>query len=206
MLAVIDHGLGNLRSLCAALDRMGVAYSATVDPSTIRAAQGIVLPGVGAFPDGMASLARLGLIDVLNDLVLEKKRPILGICLGFQLMARDGFEFGHEAGLRWLDASVLRLEATTVRVPHVGWNDCVRVKHSPIFDGIPDDALFYFTHSYRVVPENDDHVVAFSDHGSRFVAAVQNGNIFGTQFHPEKSQQHGLALLENFVRKVALGC
>src|SRR5258708_39247181 len=106
MLAVIDHGLGNLRSICAALDRMGLQYHSTSDASTIRDAQGIILPGVGAFPDGMASLERLRLIDVLSDVVLGKKRPILGICLGFQLMAREGSEFQHKRGLGWLNASV----------------------------------------------------------------------------------------------------
>lgn len=207
MLAVVDHGLGNLRSLCAALERMEVPYLATSDGSALRDASGIVLPGVGSFPDGMASLNRLGLVDVLNELVLEKQRPILGICLGFQLMAREGFEFGHTKGLGWLDARVIKLKSTPeARIPHVGWNDCVRVNESPLFDDIPGDALFYFTHSYHLAPDDDACVAAFSEHGSRFVASAKKGNVFGTQFHPEKSQLHGLTLLRNFAQKVAVPC
>ena len=208
MLAVVDYGLGNLRSICAALERMEVAYERTSDKRLIAESSGLILPGVGAFPDGMNNLRRLGLVDLLDELVLEKKRPVLGICLGFQLMAREGEEFGLEQGLGWIDARVVRMDpgGGDLRIPHMGWNDCIRVKSSPIFSDIPEGALFYFTHSYRMECRDEADVTAVSDHGQKFVAAVQKGHIYGTQFHPEKSQFQGLSLLRNFAAKVAEAC
>lgn len=207
MLAVIDYGLGNLRSICAALERLQLEYACTSDLDVISQAKGLILPGVGAFQDGMRNLARLGLIDALNDLVLLQKRPVLGICLGFQLMAREGHEFGRASGLGWLNAAVVPMQKAdeTIRIPHVGWNDCTRTRESPVFDDIPPSALFYFTHSYHLQCDDGADVVAMSEHGTPFVAAVQKSHIFGTQFHPEKSQWHGLALLRNFAAKV-VGC
>ncbi len=206
--AIVDYGLGNLRSIRAALERLDVPYACTSDEALIRDAKGLIIPGVGAFPDGMKNLRRLGLVEVLDELVLDKRRPVLGICLGFQLMAREGHEFGIESGLGWLNAKVVRIEPAeaSIRVPHMGWNDCVRARASDIFAGIPDDALFYFTHSYHVECLDEGDVTAVSDHGYRFVAAVQRGHIYGTQFHPEKSQSHGLTVLRNFVAKVVGGC
>jgi len=207
MLAIVDYGLGNLRSICAALDRLEISYDCTSDKETISNASGLILPGVGAFGDGMSNLRQLGLIELLGDLVLERKRPVLGICLGFQLMAREGHEFGRAAGLGWIEGAVVPMQKVdeSVRIPHVGWNDCTRSRQSPLFDEIPDNALFYFTHSYHMQCSDEADVVAVSDHGTRFVAAVEKGNIFGTQFHPEKSQWHGLSLLRNFAAKV-VGC
>jgi imidazole glycerol-phosphate synthase subunit HisH len=207
MLVVVNYGLGNLRSLGHALDRLGVAYQCSSDPAVIRAADGLILPGVGAFQDGMANLRRLDLVQVLDEVVLEGQRPILGICLGVQLMAAEGREFGGAQGLGWIDAVVAPIVAAPeIRIPHVGWNECARIRESEIFSEIPDDALFYFTHSYHVACNDQLDITAFSDHGGRFVAAVEKGNIFGTQFHPEKSQQHGLSLLRNFARKVVGEC
>ena len=207
MLAIVDYGLGNLRSICAALERLEVEYRCTADKTIIESAAGLILPGVGSFPDGMRNLRDRGLVDLLNELVLEKELPILGICLGFQLMAREGHEFRWEQGLGWLEGSVVKMERTSdaIRVPHMGWNDCIRIKESPIFADIPTDALFYFTHSFHMQCRDDD-VTAYSDHGGRFVAAVQKGRIFGTQFHPEKSQSQGLSLLRNFTHKVVAEC
>ena len=204
MLAIVDYGLGNLRSIRAALERLEVAYACTSDKETIGKADGLILPGVGAFGDGMNNLRRLGLTELLGDLVVEGKRPVLGICLGFQLMAREGHEFGHAPGLGWIEAAVVPMSKVdeSVRIPHVGWNDCTRTRQSPLFDEIPENALFYFTHSYHMRCSDERDVVAMSDHGLPFVAAVQKGNIFGTQFHPEKSQWHGLSLLRNFAAKV----
>jgi glutamine amidotransferase len=200
MLVVVDYGLGNMRSICGALEHIGIDYRCTSDRSVINDASGLILPGVGAFPDGMENLKNLGLIDVLDHLVLTKRVPVLGICLGFHLMAREGNEFRSEAGLGWIDASVVKLEAVgdDVRVPHVGWNDCKYTKESPLFLGIPDEALFYFTHSYYMQCSDRGDVSAISFHGKQFTAAVQRSNIFGTQFHPEKSQLHGVMLLRNF--------
>ena len=200
MLAIVDYGLGNLRSICAALERLEIAFVCTSDKDAISSADGLILPGVGAFPDGMMNLSRLGLVDLLDDLVLDQKRPVLGICLGFQLMAREGQEFGRVKGLSWLDATVVRMDESEpgIRIPHMGWNDCTRLRENPLFSGIDEQALFYFTHSYRVVCREDSDVSAVSDHGGQFVAAAQKGRIFGTQFHPEKSQSQGLSLLRNF--------
>jgi glutamine amidotransferase len=207
MLAIVDYGLGNLRSICAALERLQVPYRCTADKALIGSADGLIIPGVGAFPDGMKNLARLGLIPLLNELVLQRRVPVLGICLGFQLMAREGFEFGRSEGLGWLDAEVVRLEpGAPLRVPHMGWNDSVLERPCPLFDGIPPGALFYFTHSYHVRCLDPEDVVATSDHGHPFVAAVQRGHIFGTQFHPEKSQSGGLAVLKNFAARVGAPC
>jgi glutamine amidotransferase len=207
-LAIVDYGLGNLRSICAALERLDISYRCTSDKAQINEAKGLIIPGVGAFPDGMKNLHRLGLVELLDQLVLEKARPVLGICLGFQLMAREGHEFGLESGLGWLDAKVIRFEQTAehIRIPHMGWNDCMRTKESPIFSDIPTDALFYFTHSYHMECVDENDVTAVSDHGQKFVAAIQKGHIFGTQFHPEKSQSHGLTLLRNFAGKVVAEC
>jgi glutamine amidotransferase len=208
MLAVVDYGLGNLRSICAALERLEIEYKLTSDRALIRSAKGLILPGVGAFPNAMENLRRLDLVDLLNELVLDGRRPILGICLGFQIMAREGHEFGRVDGLGWLNARVVRMEqsGTDIRVPHMGWNDCIRVKQSPLFADIPEQALFYFTHSYHMECMDEADVVAVSDHGRPFVAAVQKGHVFGTQFHPEKSQLHGIGLLRNFARKVVEAC
>lgn len=208
MLAIVDYGLGNLRSICAALERLQIPYQRTSDQGAIRAARGLILPGVGSFPDGMRNLRELGFVELLDELVLRERRPVLGICLGFQLMAREGHEFRRESGLGWVDADVVKIESSdaNIRIPHMGWNDCVRVKDSPIFAGIPSDALFYFTHSYRVECFDESVVTAVSDHGRQIVAAVQKGNIFGTQFHPEKSQSHGLTVLRNFADRVVGEC
>jgi glutamine amidotransferase len=207
MLAVIDYDLGNLRSICAALERLGVPYERTADEGRIRAADALIIPGVGAFQDGMRNLAERGLIPILSSLVLEQRRPVLGICLGFQLMAREGFEFGRAEGLGWFDAQCVRIEPQEgLRIPHVGWNDCVQRKSSALFTDVPSDALFYYTHSYHVECREQTDVVATSDHGRPFVAAAQRGHIFGTQFHPEKSQSHGLTVLKNFATRVAPQC
>lgn len=200
LLALVDYGLGNLRSICAALDRLDIGFCCTADPFLISEANGLVLPGVGAFPDGMRNLRELGLLTLLDEMVLDRKVPVLGICLGFELMAKEGTEFGLTPGLGWIDAKIIRMEpiSSQIRVPHVGWNDCVRERESPIFNEIPDDALFYFTHSYHMECKESKDIVARSEHGESFVAAIHKGNIFGTQFHPEKSQYHGLKLLKNF--------
>lgn len=207
-LAIVDYGLGNLRSIRAALERLEISYECTSDEALIRGAKGLIIPGVGAFRDGMKNLRALGLVDLLEELVVADKRPVLGICLGFQLMAREGHEFGLESGLGWLDAKVVRMEQIDehVRIPHNGWNDCVRTRESPLFADIPSEALFYFTHSYHMECFDDADVTALSDHGRHFVAAIQKGHIFGTQFHPEKSQSHGLSLLRNFAAKVVAEC
>ena len=208
-LAVVDYGLGNLRSICAALERLEVSYECTSDERLIRDSKGLIIPGVGAFPDGMKNLRRLGLVDLLEDLVRREEAtrarhlsriPADG-ARGPRVRTRERARVARQR------VSFESSKPTSnIRIPHNGWNDCVRTKDSPIFADIPPDALFYFTHSYHVECFDDADVTALSDHGHRFVAAIQRGHIFGTQFHPEKSQSHGLALLRNFAHKVVAEC
>jgi len=201
--AIVDYGLGNLRSVAGAVERVGWTPTVTNDINALEEADKLILPGVGAFGDGMANLRDLGLVEPLTRLVTEEGRPVLGICLGFQLMASESCEFGHHQGLDWLAASVVRIETdgNGLRVPHVGWNDLRQVKDSILLDGIPEDALFYYVHSYHVECGNSAIVTGVCDHGIRFAAAVQQENVFGTQFHPEKSQLQGLQVLQNFLEK-----
>lgn len=207
MLTVVDYGLSNLRSICGALDHLQVKYKCTPDPAVVSDASGLILPGVGAFPDAMHNLRNMKLIDVLNELVLSKKVPILGICLGFQLMATTGYEFKKSSGFGWINARVDRMQSfPCARIPHVGWNDCNFIKCSPLFDGIHDQSLFYFTHSYAMTCENSDDVLTSTGHGAEFVSSVQKSNIFGVQFHPEKSQREGIRLLNNFNNIVEAQC
>ncbi len=204
MIGIVDYGLGNLTSVAGAVSKLGFEPHITSDADTLAASDKLILPGVGAFPDGMANLANRGLIDILGDLVIKQRKPILGICLGFQLLGLSSEEFGHTPGLGWIDAPVTRLKPadTALRVPHVGWNDLTQTKPDCIlFDGIADPSLFYFVHTFRMEIPPDGSQVGTCDYGGPFTAAVQKGNVFGTQFHPEKSQQAGLTLLGNFLEK-----
>lgn len=203
MIAVINYGLGNARSVMGAIERLGYMSSLTDSPKKLREAEKLILPGVGAFGDGMRRLRGLGLIETLSQLVFEEKRPILGICLGVQLFAKTSCEFGRHEGLGWIDASVERVNPSdmSLRLPHVGWNGLAQIKPSPLFDGIPADALFYYVHSYRLDCYEPDNVVGECEYGQRFTAAIQKDNIYGVQFHPEKSQRHGLRILRNFIEK-----
>lgn len=204
MIGIVDYGLGNLTSVAGAVSKLGFEAKVTSDADILANADKLILPGVGAFPDGMANLAERGLIDVLGDLVIKRRKPILGICLGFQLLGLSSEEFGHTAGLGWIDAAVTRLapDDATLRIPHVGWNDLTQTKPDCIlFDNVADQSLFYFVHTFRMETPPDGSQVATCDYGGPFTAAVQKGNVFGAQFHPEKSQQAGLTLLGNFLEK-----
>ena len=204
MIGIVDYGLGNLTSVAGAVSKLGFEPHITSDADTLAASDKLILPGVGAFPDGMANLANRGLIDILGDLVIKQRKPILGICLGFQLLGLSSEEFGHTPGLGWIDAPVTRLKPAdnALRVPHVGWNDLTQTKPDCIlFDGIADQSLFYFVHTFHMETRPDGSQVGTCDYGGAFTAAVQKGNVFGTQFHPEKSQQAGLTLLGNFLEK-----
>lgn len=200
--AIIDYGAGNLASVAAAVDKVGFDCVVTSDMGEIKAADKLILPGVGAFGDGMKLLHERGLVDGLNTLVLDVGVPILGICLGFQLIAKSSEEFGEHAGLGWIDADVVRMapDDETLRIPHVGWNELYQMKTSPLFDGIDDETLFYYVHSYHLKPRDPGIVIGECDYGGRFVSAIQQDNIFAVQFHPEKSQLGGLALLKNFLK------
>lgn len=198
--AVIDYGMGNLHSVSKALETVGAEVSVTADPSDLKSAERIVLPGVGSFSQGMQHLTELKLIPALQEEVVLKKKPFLGICLGMQLMAKTGHEHGISQGLGWLNAEVVGLDtqAKGVKVPHMGWNDVHIIKETPLFKGVKDLSTFYFVHSYHMVPQESDFIVGTCDYGGPFVAAMSMDNIHLVQFHPEKSQDKGLQVLENF--------
>lgn len=200
-IAIVDYGLGNLRSVAGAVEHLGHAAVITADPAALRDAAKLILPGVGAFGDGMANLRARGLDEVLGREVLERGKPLLGICLGFQLIAEASEEFGEHSGLGWIAGRVRRLRPKDpgLPLPHVGWNDLFQVKPSRLFEGIADGALFYFVHSYCLETAASDLVVGEAEYGGRFVAAIEHDNIAATQFHPEKSQRDGLAVLGNFL-------
>jgi len=200
-IGIIDYGLGNLTSVEGAVRRVGFDCVISSDPSVLEKAEKLILPGVGAFGDGMRNLVERGLDEPLTDFVLNKAVPILGICLGFQLVAKESEEFGHHEGLGWVDATVQRLrpDDPELRVPHVGWNDLIQCSASPLYEDVPDDALFYYVHSYRLSAGDESLVVGEADYGGRFPAVIRKNNIHAVQFHPEKSQKHGLKMLENFL-------
>ncbi len=202
MIAIIDYGMGNVRSVYNTIEYIGEEAIITSDPSEINDASHIILPGVGAFGDAMTNLAKRDLIDVLRQQVFEKGKPFLGICLGLQLLAKFGHEHGFHNGLGWLDAEVIKfkLEGTSLKIPHMGWNDIKLMVDHPLFSGLNEDqTAFYFVHSYHIVCSNEKNVVAVCNYGYDFAAAVYEDNFIATQFHPEKSQENGIQVMENFV-------
>ena len=206
MIAIIDYGLSNLKSVAAAVEKVGFEAVVTSDLKELGSAEKLILPGVGAFGDGIRNLRERGLDDILETLVLKEKKPILGICLGAQLLCCESFEFGHHQGLGWIDASVVRLEpGGDLRVPHVGWNAVKQIRECPLFEDVPDETLFYFVHSYHMQCRNAENSVGECRYGIPFTAVIQQGNVYATQFHPEKSQMFGLKLLKNFLEKANEG-
>ena len=205
MIAIVDYGAGNLRSVYNAFEAIGRKTTVTKNPVDLSKADAIVLPGVGSFGDGMASLRQTNLIDALNEEVIGKKKPYLGICLGMQFLADRGEENGEHKGLGWIPGVVrlIRPNSPEFRIPHIGWNDLDVRLQAPLFDGI-EDRVFYFVHSYHFEPEGDgrDCISSVCDHGTVVTASVQRDNIYGVQFHPEKSQRSGLDLLVNFVNMI----
>ena len=201
---LIDYGSGNLHSATKALARVaGDALITVTDrPELVAAADRVVLPGVGAFGACMDQLAaRPGLIEAMDEVVNRRGRPFLGVCVGMQLLATRGLEFGETAGLGWIpgEVAVLQPRDRRFKVPHMGWNALSDLTDHPLFSGIADGAHMYFTHSFALTPADPAHVAAKTDHGGSLTAAVANGNIAGVQFHPEKSQTTGLKLLSNFL-------
>lgn len=200
---IIDYGMGNLGSVSRALEQFGVNPCISDNPADLETADRIILPGVGAFPDGMRHLTEAGWLKPLRETVLNENIPLLGICLGMQLLADRGFEGTEIEGLGLLPGEVRRLEPTvpSERVPHVGWNDVIQWHAGQeLLADIPDRTDFYFVHSYHFIPANPEHVAAMTPYCGMIVSAVANGPVFGTQFHPEKSSKYGLRLLENFLK------
>jgi glutamine amidotransferase len=201
MIGIVDYGMGNLLSVKNAFEYLGENVETISDPSGLEAVQKIVLPGVGAFGDCMKNLKEKGFVTALHHHVLQEKIPIMGICLGMQVMSKIGLEGGHIEGLGWFDAEVVKLKPSdkTFRVPHVGWTDIKYNQDSPLFRGLNGKPDFYFVHSYHVKCSNSAEVDACYDFGYNVTASIRKNNIFGTQVHPEKSQEHGLKVLENFI-------
>ncbi len=201
-IAIIDYDLGNTASVGRALELLGYRYKITRDAKEISAADCLILPGVGAFNEAMHKLNHYNLIDHLNTCVVGKQKPIVGICLGMQLLASDSYENGYTIGLGWIPGSVIRFrEDMGVAIPHVGWNE-VHCQNDPIFKKLPDKPDFYFDHSYHFNVDNKDHVKAIVNYGEPVVAVVQKENIIGLQFHPEKSSKNGLRLLRGILGEV----
>lgn len=196
---IVDYGMGNLRSVQKAFERIGADAEICPSPDGLKSADKIVLPGVGAFRDAIHELKAKNFIDAIHKHI-EAERPFLGICLGLQLLLDKSYEDGEYEGLGIIPGEVVRFEnAPDLKVPHMGWNLIERKKENPLLDGIPEDAHFYFVHSYYVVPENESDIATETGHGVRFCSMVSLGNLYATQFHPEKSQSAGLRILKNFV-------
>jgi glutamine amidotransferase len=202
MIAIIDYEMGNIGSIRNMLAKLGFQSEITNDKDRIAAADRLILPGVGAYDAGMESLDRSGLIPLLNERVLQQKVPTLGICLGMQLMCRRSEE-GERKGLGWIEADVIRFQPADprIKVPHMGWNVVVPVQPAPLIEGMPDESRFYFVHSYFVRCERSEDVLLTSAHGQKFDAAFRHGNLWGVQFHPEKSHRFGMQLLRNFAER-----
>ena len=198
MIAVIDYGMGNLRSVSKALESVGAKVEVTNDAKVIRKARAIVLPGVGAFHQGMQNLKALGFIDLIREAVDEEKF-LLGICLGFQLLFEESEEHGTHPGLGLLKGRVKRLEGP-VKIPHMGWNKItIKARREPdIFKGIPDGSYFYFVHSYYALPEDENLIASTTTYAIEFASSIAQGRLWAVQFHPEKSYKLGLKILENF--------
>ena len=198
MITIIDYGLGNLVSVKNMLKKLNVDSLITDDPKKISEAKKMILPGVGAFDNGMNLIKQKGLLDVLNKKTLEEKIPVLGICLGMQLLTK-GSEEGVEKGLGWVDAQTIKFsfENNTLKIPHMGWDYIQVQKQNPLIN--PESKhRFYFVHSYYVKCNDEKDVVAICDYGTKFTCMLNHGNIYGAQFHPEKSLKFGMELLNNF--------
>lgn len=198
MIVIVDYGMGNLGSIVNMFKRIGVHAKLTSDLTEIETASKILLPGVGSFDKAMTNINNSGMKEVLDRQVLEYKKPVLGICLGMQLLTR-GSEEGKLQGLSWIRAETLRFPSLpNLRVPHMGWNTVIPVSNSKILRNLSDEARFYFVHSYRVHVDNEEDSILKCHYGITFDAAIQNNNIYGAQFHPEKSHRFGMQLLKNF--------
>ncbi|MCW3063996.1 MAG: imidazole glycerol phosphate synthase, glutamine amidotransferase subunit [Solirubrobacterales bacterium] len=201
-IAVVDYGMGNRRSVEKALEHVGARAEITRDHDALRAADGLVLPGVGAFPRAMRNLGALGLGDVIRERAAAGV-PLLGVCLGMQLLFDESVELGGAAGLGLLPGRVTALEADGGRLPHIGWNLVSFARKTPLNAELPGAVAFYHVHSFACRPADDADVLATADYGERFVTAVARPPLFGVQFHPEKSSVHGLAMLGAFARLCA---
>ncbi|EMS32417.1 Imidazole glycerol phosphate synthase amidotransferase subunit [Mariniradius saccharolyticus AK6] len=203
MIGIIDYGSGNIQAIKNIYNRLNIPAEILSTPESLESAERLLLPGVGAFDATMNQLISSGLKDKLDELVLERKRKILGICVGMQILAQSSEE-GHTPGLGWLAGRVKRFNVANFTqkpyLPHMGWNTVEIQRAHPIFDGIDHDMGFYFVHSYFFDAQNVDDILSLTHYGTEFASGVASGNVFGFQFHPEKSHSNGVRLLENFAK------
>jgi glutamine amidotransferase len=198
MIAVVDSGVGNLRSVVKALAAVGADVTLTAEPQTILSAQKVVLPGVGAFADTMQGLRERNLIPIIYD-IYQRQTPLLGICVGMQLLFDVSEEMGIHEGLGLLPGRVKRFDGNNIKVPHTGWNQIQPQKENPLFQGLEPGSYVYFNHSYYCDPDESEDVLASTTYATGYASAVQRHALYGVQFHPEMSQQVGLEVLRNFV-------
>jgi glutamine amidotransferase len=201
MITIIDYGAGNIKSIRNMLKKIGVESTISNIPDEIRKADKLILPGVGHFDYGMNSLVRSGLIDVLEETVINNKKPLLGICLGAQLLGNSSEE-GVEKGLGWIDMEVVKFDVSKIeaqfKIPHMGWNEIEVHQSSTLLANLEKEARFYFVHSYHMETKNSKDILTTTHYGYDFVSGVKRDNIYGVQFHPEKSHKFGLQMLTNF--------
>jgi|TARA_R110000782_G_scaffold118028_2_gene208479 imidazole glycerol-phosphate synthase subunit HisH len=202
MITIINYNAGNIKSIQNMLKRIGAKSIISSSAEEIAQADKLILPGVGSFDYGMKNLQQSGLIEIINEKVINNKTPILGICLGAQLLGNNSEE-GIEKGLGWIDMDIVKFDKSKMteqlKIPHMSWNEVVVSKKSMLMEGLEDEARFYFVHTYHMQLENENDVLTKSNYGYEFVSAVEKENIFGVQFHPEKSHKFGMRLLQNFV-------
>jgi glutamine amidotransferase len=202
MITIVDYGMGNVGSILNMCHRLRIEAEISGDPEKIARADRLILPGVGAFDEGCEQLRRRALLPALQQAVIDRGSPVLGICLGFQLMTRKSHE-GSARGLAWLDAETVRLAPSPdIRVPHMGWNRLAVRRPHPLLSELPDDHRFYFAHSYHVVCHDEEDQIADARHDQVFTAVAARGKIVGTQFHPEKSHRFGMLLFRNFAERM----
>ena len=206
MIIIINHGMGNVNAIQNMLKKIGHRACISNDPAEIKAATKLILPGVGAFDECARNMVATGLVPLLSQRVLEDKVPVLGICVGMQLLGRGSEEgLGQERGLSWIQADTRRFDASRMpglKVPHMGWNFVTSTQTCAMTNDLPDDARFYFVHSYHPICDDPADVMLTAHYGYDFAAGVHRGNVYGVQFHPEKSHKFGMQLLTNFVERV----
>lgn len=203
MITIVDYGVGNINAFVNVYKRVNVPTKIAKTAADLEDAQKIILPGVGHFDHALSELIKSGMREKLDELVMEKEIPVIGICVGMQMMGNSSDE-GKLAGLGWIDASIKKFDETKIkqvtRLPHMGWNDVNPIVSSPLFQGLERNALFYFLHSYYFECNNPSDILATSDYGGQFACAAHHQNVYGIQFHPEKSHHYGETLLHNFAK------
>jgi glutamine amidotransferase len=204
MIAIVNYGSGNIQAIANIYGRLGIPFVIATTPDELRTADKVLLPGVGAFDQAMNELEKSGMRRALDEVVREQKRPVLGICVGMQLLARSSEE-GSAAGLGWIDGAVRRFDESSIQqathLPHMGWNTVEPVTAHPLFEGVDLRTGYYFLHSYYFECHDQADVLGVTEYGGPFTSVVQRDNVFGVQFHPEKSHQAGIQLLKNFAER-----